>query len=172
VNDILAAGTPSRAPGGSAAGAAADAPAGLATGGELVAAISAVRRTWRRATRAAWAQQPLPPAQSELLRLAVAQPGLSVAEAARELHLAPNTVSTLVSKLTGQGLLNRGRDASDRRAALLTATGKARQRVADWRDLRAELAGRALAGLPAADQQALTQAIPALWRLAEQLEAQ
>jgi DNA-binding MarR family transcriptional regulator len=139
---------------------------------DLFAAISAVRRTARRAVRLAWAQQPLPPAQSELLRLAAAQPGLSVAEAARELHLAPNTVSTLVGRLADQGLLNRGRDSSDGRTALLTVTGKARQRITEWRDLRSDLAGRALDRLSPADQRALARAVSALLRLAEQMEAQ
>jgi DNA-binding MarR family transcriptional regulator len=138
---------------------------------DLLAAISAVRRTARRVVRLAWAQQPLPPAQSELLRLAAAQPGLSVAEAARELHLAPNTVSTLVGRLADQGLLNRGRDSSDGRTTLLTVTGKARQRIAEWRDLRSDLAGRALDRLSPADQRALARAVPALLRLAEQMQA-
>jgi DNA-binding MarR family transcriptional regulator len=119
----------------------------------------------------AWAQQPLPPAQSELLRLAAARPGLSVAEAARELRLAPNTVSTLVGRLAEQGLLNRGKDSSDGRAALLTVTQKARQRIAEWRDLRPELAGRALEQLSAADQRALADAVPALLQLAERMQA-
>jgi DNA-binding MarR family transcriptional regulator len=119
----------------------------------------------------AWAQQPLPPAQSELLRLAAARPGLSVAEAARELHLAPNTVSTLVGRLAEQGLLSREKDAADGRAALLRVTGKARRQLAEWRDLRAELAGRAAARLSAADQRALERAVPALLRLAERMQA-
>jgi DNA-binding MarR family transcriptional regulator len=96
---------------------------------------------------------------------------LSVAEAARELHLAPNTVSTLVGRLTEQGLLNRGRDSADGRTALLTVTSKARQRIAEWRDLRSELAGRAFDRLSPADQRALARAVPALLRLAEQMEA-
>jgi hypothetical protein len=58
---------------------------------EVLAAISAVRRVARRAARSAWPAQPLPPAQSELLQLAAARPGISVADAARELRLAPNT---------------------------------------------------------------------------------
>lgn len=139
--------------------------AGLAA--ELLAAISAIRRV----VRLAWAQQPLPPAQSELLRLAAARPGIAVAEAARELHLAQNTVSTLVGRLTAQELLSRGRDAADGRTALLTVTGKAQRRLAEYRDLRAELADRALAQLSPGDQRALSAAVPALKRLAERMEA-
>jgi DNA-binding MarR family transcriptional regulator len=142
-----------------------------AAAAELFTAISVIRRTARRAARNAWALQPLPPAQSELLRLAAARPGLTVADAAQELRLAPNTVSTLVGRLTDAGLLNRERSAQDGRTALLAPTDKANQRLAEFRDLRAELAGRALAELGPSDQQALAAAIPALLRLAERMES-
>jgi len=132
---------------------------------DLFAAISVIRRTARRAARQAWTQQPLPPAQSELLRLAAARPGLTVAEAAQELRLAPNTISTLVGRLTDAGLLSRERSAQDGR------TDKANRRLAEFRDLRAELAGRALVQLPDQDRQALARAIPALLRLAERMDA-
>ena len=39
-----------------------------------------------------------------MLRLVGRQPGISVREAATELGLVPNTASTLVSKLTADGL--------------------------------------------------------------------
>jgi DNA-binding MarR family transcriptional regulator len=139
--------------------------------GDLLAAISMVRRTTRRAVRQAWHIEPLPPAQSELLRLAACRPGITVADAAHELQLAPNTVSTLVGRLTAAGLLRRGRSASDGRAALLTATEQGQSRLAAYRDLRAELAGQALARLPAADRRALATAAPALLRLAEGMAA-
>jgi DNA-binding MarR family transcriptional regulator len=137
---------------------------------ELLGAISAIRRIARRAVRSAWHAEPLPSAQSELLRLAAARPGLRVADAAHELRLAPNTVSTLVGRLTAAGLLSRGRGVADGRAVRLSVTDKAEQRIAEWRDLRAELAGRALGRLTAADRQALADAVPALLRFAAQLE--
>jgi DNA-binding MarR family transcriptional regulator len=137
---------------------------------ELLGAISAVRRIARRTVRSAWHEQPLPPAQSELLRLTAARPGISVADAARELRLAPNTVSTLVGRLTAAGLLGRTRSAADGRSVRLAVTGQATRRIAGFRDLRAELAGRALDRLTAGDRQALAAAVPALHRLAAQLE--
>ncbi len=139
------------------------------SGDELLSAISLVRRTARRAVRQAWAQEPLPPAQGELLKLAASRPGITVADAAQELRLAPNTVSTLVGKLTAAGLLTRSRGPQDARTALLTVTDSARQRLAQWRDLRAELAERALAQMPPADRGALAAALPALLRLAEEM---
>jgi DNA-binding MarR family transcriptional regulator len=136
---------------------------------DLLAAVSAVRRTARQAVRKAWREEPLPTAQSELLRLVAARPGISVAEAARELRLAPNTVSTLVGRLADQGLLGRERAPGDARSVRLSVTHRARQRIADWRDLRADLTQQAMAGLTAQDRRHLADAAPALLRLAERL---
>jgi DNA-binding MarR family transcriptional regulator len=118
----------------------------------------------------AWVKEPPPPAPSALLRLADRRPGITVAEAAHELRLAPNTISTLASKLAEQGLLNRGKDAADGRTALLTGTDKAARRIAEWRDPRPELAAKALEQLSANDRVAIAAAVPALLRLAEQME--
>jgi len=151
-------------------------PAGSATASqaaaaELLNAISIARRTARRAARQAWHQDPLPSAQSELLRLTADRPGITVADAAQELRLAPNTVSTLVGRLVSAGLLSRVRSETDGRAALLAVTDKGRHRIAEFRDLRAELAGHALAQLSVVDRKALADAGPALMRLAELMEA-
>jgi DNA-binding MarR family transcriptional regulator len=145
--------------------------AAAVTAAELFTAISVIRRAARRSTRQAWAQQPLPPAQSEVLRLAVARPGMTVADAAQELRLASNTVSTLVGRLAEAGLLSREKSTRDGRTVLLSATDKARRRLAEFRDLRAELAGQALERMTAADRQVLAAAGPALLRLAERMEA-
>ena len=159
MNDIAEAGTPVAPLAGTQ---------DLAAG--LMAAISSIRRIARRAVRPAFAGEPLPPAQSELLRLAAARPGLSVADAAHELRLAPNTVSTLVGRLTAAGLLERTRAPSDGRSVRLSVTEAARQRIAGWRDLRAELAARALDRLSAGDRDAIAAALPALLRFAATLE--
>jgi DNA-binding MarR family transcriptional regulator len=139
------------------------------TAAELLAAISAVRRTARRAVRQRWHAEPLPTARVELLRLVAAQPGITVAEAAGELRLAPNTVSTLVGRLVSDGLLTRGRVLGDGRTVRLSVTAKARQRLASYRDLRAELTRSAMARLAPADAEALAGVVPALFRLAEEL---
>ena len=137
---------------------------------ELLAAMGAVRRVARRAVRASAHGDPLPPARSELLRLAARRPGIGVAEAAAELRLAPNSVSTMVSKLAEDGLLNRGRVASDGRSVRLTVTEAGAAVVERWQDIRTDLVGRALDRLAPADRQALATVIPALTRLAEQME--
>ncbi len=149
----------------------ADAPAeAQVLAAELMTAISAIRRIARRAARQAWPDEPLPAAQSELLRLAAARSGLSVADAAHELRLAPNTVSTLVGRLAAAGLLERTRAVSDGRSVRLSVTEAARRRIAHWRDLRADLAARALDRLQGEDRQAIADALPALLRFARQLE--
>jgi DNA-binding MarR family transcriptional regulator len=75
-----------------------------------------------------------------------------------------------VSKLTSAGLLRRSRGAADGRTALLSTTERGLARQAEYRDLRAELAGCALARLSLADQRALAAAVPALLRLAEGMD--
>jgi DNA-binding MarR family transcriptional regulator len=138
----------------------------------LLTVVGAIRRVTRRAVRNSAYADPLPPARSELLRLASRRPGLSVAEAAHELRLAPNSVSTMVSQLVTDGLLSRVRADGDGRMVRLTITEQGAARVAQWRDLRAELTGRALENLDSADREAIQLALPALARLAELMEEQ
>lgn len=137
---------------------------------DLLAALGAIRRVARSAVRASASAEALPPARSELLRLTARRPGISVAEAAQELHLAPNSVSTMVSKLAADGLLSRGRGAEDGRSVRLSVTDKGAARIGQWRDIRAELAGRALERLGASDRRAIKDALPALTRLAGQMD--
>jgi DNA-binding MarR family transcriptional regulator len=146
------------------------APDSKAVASELLAATAAIRRVVRRVVRHSATAQPLPPARSELLRLTVRQPGISVADAAHELRLAPNSVSTMVSQLTADGLLTRSRADSDGRSVRLAVTPAGAERVAQWHDIRADVAGRALDLISEPDRQAILAAIPALRRLAEQME--
>jgi DNA-binding MarR family transcriptional regulator len=163
VTDVYEAGSP-------ADPEAAKAEAATAEAAELLAAVGAVRRVARRAVRGSATAGALPPARSELLRLAARRPGIGVAEAAQELRLAPNSVSTMVSQLAAAGLLHRGRAEADGRSVHLTVTEAGAARVGQWRDIRAELAGRALDRLSAADREAIRAAVPALGRLAAQME--
>lgn len=103
--------------------------------------------------------------QVELVRLVRRQPDTSVAEAAAELGLAPNTVSTLVKELTDMGLLKRRADPADRRVARLRLTSAASRRVGQWHDRRTALAARALDELDAGERAALATALPAIRRL-------
>ena len=84
-----------------------------------------------------WNCAPLTGAQLELVKVLRRRPGVSVAEAAAEMHLAPNTVSTLVRRLSDAGLVRRQVDAGDRRVARLELTPDIRRKVDAFRDRRA-----------------------------------
>lgn len=137
--------------------------------GELTDALVGIQRLIRRRLRGGLAGPRLRGAEVELLRLVESRPGIGVSEAARELHLASNSVSTLVNQLVRDAYLVRGTDPADRRAARLRLTGAAEKRLEDWHRRRAELVGRNLDHLDDADRAALRAALPALRRLAGRL---
>lgn len=136
---------------------------------QFLEAIGALRRQTRRVAGRPWPAVALSGAQVELVRLVRRQPGISVADAAAQLGVAPNTVSTLVRQLTDAGLLRRTSDTHDRRVARLRLTAAARRRVEHWRDRRTALAATALAGLSTADRAAIENAVPVIGRLASAL---
>ena len=68
-------------------------------GEELMATIAALRRLVRRRLRSAVPGPPLRGAHLELLEVIEKQPGIGIASAGRALHLAANSVSTLVNQL-------------------------------------------------------------------------
>ncbi|TCO50138.1 DNA-binding MarR family transcriptional regulator [Kribbella antiqua] len=134
---------------------------------ELVAAIGLVRRHLRRSVGRPFQ---LSDSQAELIRTVRRNPGISVAEAAAELGLVANTVSTLVGQLTERGLLERTPDEADRRVARLTLTEPAREQVEAWRDRRGALVTRALNDLDRPERDALRAALPVLAALADNLK--
>jgi DNA-binding MarR family transcriptional regulator len=158
-------------PGASEAGATA--PGGEA-GSEalaeaLLATLGLMRRHVRRLVGQPWPQSPMTGSQSELIRLVRRNPGISVAEAAAELGLAANTVSTLVGQLTELGLLRRSPDERDRRIARLSLTPSAQRRVEAWRDRRIALVSQVLNRLDRAEVEALRAALPTLNAVADRL---
>ncbi|HKN38882.1 MAG TPA: MarR family winged helix-turn-helix transcriptional regulator [Acidimicrobiia bacterium] len=137
----------------------------------LLAGARRLRRTTRRRVRRDWPVPPLPPAQVELLQVVADRPGVGVTDAAAALSLATNTVSTLAKQLAVAGLVDRRRPGSgDRRAVHLALTPAAEERIAMWRDRRAELVAAALGSLGGQDRARLEAAVPALGRLADALE--
>jgi DNA-binding MarR family transcriptional regulator len=116
---------------------------------ELLSTAGRFRRQVRRSGGGPRIGSGLPESQAELLRLVGRQPGISVRHAAAELGLAPNTASTLVSRLSADGLLVRTVDPDDRRVGRLQLTESA-QRVADEsRAVRRAALGAVLARLDA-----------------------
>ncbi|WOP39295.1 MarR family transcriptional regulator [Streptomyces sp. Li-HN-5-13] len=136
---------------------------------ELADTLVGLQRLIRRRLRAGTTVVRLRGAEVELLRLVEARPGIGVSEAAKELYLAGNSVSTLVNQLVRDGQLVRETNPADRRAARLLLTEAAEARLRDWRERRAALVRRQVDRLDDADREALRAAIPALLRLAENL---
>lgn len=98
--------------------------------GDVPRILGRFRRQLRRAAGTGYAPGQLSESQAELLRLVSHRPGVSVSVAAIELGLVPNTASTLVSKLSCAGLLERTVDPADRRVSRLRLTESA-QHVMD-----------------------------------------
>lgn len=136
----------------------------------LVDHMGALRRSIRRASGSTWPGRALTNAQIDLVRVVRDQPGISVAEAAAELRLAPNTVSTLVGQLTDTDIVTRASDERDRRVARLRLTGAAEQRFREWSDERHHVVTAAIDALPASRRRALVKALPVLVELADHLQ--
>jgi len=141
-------------------------------GAELIAAMSGLRRALRRRVGQTGGVSELTDAQRELVRVVRRRPGIRVGAAAGELHLAPNTVSTLVGVLSENGWLHREVDPLDARSAGLHLTAEAEQRVSGWRDLRLAILTEALDGLAGSDRLQIERAVPILMRLATHIEEQ
>ena len=143
---------------------------GVRLADELMSVNAAMRRLVRRRLREEVPPR-LRPAQVELMTVVGGHPGISVAAAARELHLADNSVSTLVNQLLATGMLRRETDPGDRRAVRLELTPDAQRHMADWRDRRARLVGARIEELSGEDRAAIAAALPALGRLLTSLQA-
>jgi DNA-binding MarR family transcriptional regulator len=139
---------------------------------ELLTNMASIRRAGRRHSGRPVELSSLTGAQLELLRLIRRRAGVSIADAAQELRLAPNTVSTLVRQLTNGGLMLRGVHGSDRRVARLELSADIRRKVDAWRDRRVLAVGDAIERLSPEDQRSMIEAVPVLARLAEHLEEQ
>jgi DNA-binding MarR family transcriptional regulator len=136
---------------------------------ELMATVMGLKRVVRRRLQARQPGPRLRGAQTELLRVVRLSPGIGVAAAAKELHLAGNTVSTLVNQLIDKELLRRETDPNDRRAARLYLTPAAVKRQATWRAERTKLVEGALRGLDQEEVAAIENALPALRKLLAEL---
>ena len=138
---------------------------------DLARSVGRLRRSLNREVRAGTALPSLPEAQLEILRLVDRRPGLRVQDAAAELRLAPNTVSTLVRRLVDAGLVRRAADPADGRVAHLRLSAAGEQRLRRWRDHRQEVLAARLAELDSADRLLLERTVPVLERVAIRLEA-
>ena len=134
---------------------------------ELAKVFSRVGRGLRYHTRAAREALDITHSEGDLLRLVDRRPGLRVNDAAAELGIASNSVSTLVRQLTRAGLLERAADPLDGRAACLRLTASAAEWVTQLGNAREQTIDRALAAMDDEDRRQLEAAIPALKHLAK-----
>jgi DNA-binding MarR family transcriptional regulator len=137
---------------------------------ELLPALGSVRRTLRRVAGSAVNDDALTAAQREVVLLVGRRPGRPVSEIAQELGLAPNTVSTIVSRLVARGLLVRDTDPADRRVGRLGLTPSAQETADAARARRRRVLAAALDALDPAQVEQLRAGVIALGALAEQLE--
>jgi DNA-binding MarR family transcriptional regulator len=133
---------------------------------ELVDAMSSVPRAVRRHAGQVEETARLSNAQLQLVRVVRRRPGISVAEAAAEMGVAPNTVSTLVRQLVETGVLVRRNDPGDRRVARLSLAPRVAEGMEVWLEKRSLALAEALAGLTPEDHRALAGALGPLSRLA------
>src|SRR3954454_25249146 len=136
----------------------------------LLPTLGAVRRTLRRVGGSAFEDDALTAAQREVVLLVGRRPGRPVSEVARELGLAPNTVSTIVSRLVALGLVVRATDPGDRRVGRLSLTPAAQESADAARARRREVLAAALDALDPPQVEQLRAGVTALGALAEQLE--
>ena len=141
-----------------------------ATPEDLLEAVSAIRRAVRRRVGRPVELSVLTGAQLELVRLLRREPGVSIADAAARLRVAPNTVSTLVGQLADAGVLERRTDEVDRRVVRLTLNPGIRRRVDAVRDRRVDALGEAMSRLSPDERKLLDEATPVLLRLADELQ--
>jgi DNA-binding MarR family transcriptional regulator len=107
-------------------------------------------------------------AAATLTRLANDGP-TRLTELATSEGVAQPSMSALVARLVDQGLVRRGSDAQDARVVLLSLTPAGHDLVARRRADRAARLDRALAELSPEDVARITDAVPALTRLADAL---
>jgi DNA-binding MarR family transcriptional regulator len=139
---------------------------------ELRKVVAHIRRALRQRAQVVSAGGPsFTGSEVELLRQVRRDPGLRVQDAATALGIAPNSVSTLIRKLTAAGMVERSTDPSDGRVARLHLTPRSQDFLSQMRDLREAAVADALAELDERDRATIAGALPALGRLVEALSA-
>lgn len=136
----------------------------------LADVIARLRRAMRRAARVTAPGMTLSVAQLELLSCLAENPGARPSQLARLLHLAPNSVTTLVNGLRAQDMITRSGGESDRRTVSLRLTDSGADAVRAWQATNATILADALAELHPGWRQLLTAAVPALAELVHAID--
>jgi DNA-binding MarR family transcriptional regulator len=137
---------------------------------EVFGVVGRFRRQLRRSVGRGFDSTRLTESQSELLWLVGRRPGISVRAAATELGQVPNTTSTLVTKLVGNGLLIRTVDETDRRACQLRLAEPTQQIVDASRAARRVLLSEVLEELDNDQIDSLTKGLEVLNTVTRRLQ--
>ena len=132
---------------------------------ELADTVARLRRAMRRAARSADPDNALSVAQLELLSAVAENPGARPSQIARYLHLAPNSVTTLVNGLANLELVTRRNNPDDRRTIQLTLTEAGQDAVRRWQTTNAGILRTAYDDLHPGWQHLITAALPAVREL-------
>jgi DNA-binding MarR family transcriptional regulator len=135
----------------------------------LTEVVTQLRRALRASVRADIPWESLPMAKVELLQALTEMAPARIGDLAEHLHLANSTVSGLIAQMIDSGLVNRGVDPADRRAAVVSLTKTGHAQLVEWEDAHTRRIGAALAHLSATDRAAIGTALRALGRLTQLL---
>jgi DNA-binding MarR family transcriptional regulator len=138
------------------------------TAARLRAVIGRLHRRLRTTPAAAAAG--LTPTKISVLFTVTRRGPIGLSELAAAESVNPTMLSRIVGHLTDAGLVRRGADPADRRAALVTATAAGDALADRIRRERTEALNEALTPLSAEHHKQLEQALPALEALAEGLQ--
>ncbi|KUN06319.1 MarR family transcriptional regulator [Streptomyces yokosukanensis] len=135
----------------------------------LTEAVTRLRRALRSSIRTDYPWETLPMAQVELLQVLGEHSPARISDLAARRRPAPSTVSGLIGQMIGSGLVARDVDAADRRASVATLTDAGREKPASWTTAHDRRIDAAPGALDDHARAAVTDALPALFQLAEQL---
>jgi len=144
---------------------------GLTVSSQVTAVIKASDVMLARQLHAASADEGLTPTQASVLGITAGRGPLSLAELIEIEGLNPTMLSRVVGKLDSFGLIRRLRDPDDSRAARVEVTPEGQRTYQRISTQRAAIISEAVAGLSPDQEAALTAALPALEKLAEDLRA-
>ena len=138
----------------------------------LTDVVARLRRVLRTSIRADYPWESLPMAQVELLQSLAEHSPARVGDLAARLRLAPSTVSGLIGQMMAAGLVERGTDPADRRAAVVDLSADGRRQLTDWHAAHRRRIAAALGDLEAGERSAIDAALPALSHLVDRLAEQ
>ncbi len=137
---------------------------------ELAGVVAQLRRAMRRTARSSDPANTLSVAQLELLSCLAENPGARPSQLARQLRLAPNSVTTLANGLQSRGLVTRTSGGGDRRTVALRLTPAGARAVRQWQTTNAAILQAAVASLHPGWQHLLAAAVPALRELVSAID--